>query len=81
MTERWWHLIAGVCPHGIYTSMLLGDGPTHPEELAAQRNVPLTIETIACEDGCETVLDYVRSWNHEPSDTEVDAVTPDAHKD
>lgn len=74
--ERWWHRFQGVCPHGLLLATIMGDSPTHPEQLVAEKGLTYESPMLCCEPDCRVTLTYVRSWNHEPSEAEIDAVTP-----
>lgn len=53
--------------------------PDGPEEIDRTRVV--TISTIGCAaPDCETVVGYVGSWDHDPTDDEVDAVVPRGYR-
>lgn len=79
--ERWWHQFAGICPHGIYIATTLGDSLTHPEALFAETGGAYESSVLCGSEGCTTALHYVRSWDHEPTDAEVEAATPEEYKD
>lgn len=76
---RWWHRWQGVCPDGILVALIPGDSPNGPDEIDTTQAVTLT--TIGCSaQDCETVLGYAGSWDHDPTDAEVDAVVPPGYR-
>lgn len=79
-SESWWHLHAGTCDHGIYVSTLAGESLVHPEMMPGKGRSTFRVPAIGCEPECTVELVYVRSWNHEPSEAEIESITPWEHR-
>lgn len=67
--EKWWHLFNGNHEDCCDLSLMVGETPTHPEELMA--DLVDSLLTFICP-ACNklVLLVYVRSWNREPTDEE-----------
>jgi hypothetical protein len=77
--KRWWHRWQGICPDGILVALIPGDSPSGPDEI--DKTLVVTTPTVGCfADGCETVLGYAGSWDHDPTDADVDAVVPPGYR-
>jgi hypothetical protein len=75
--KRWWHRYQGVCAHGIFTAIEAGGCAS-----ATVDTLGCTVDTFGCGTrGCTTRVTYVRSWDHSPSEAEVDAVMPEGYRD
>lgn len=75
MAERWWHLWVGICPDGILSAITACDTPDGPDDI--DRTSGVTMATIGCRcEDCVTVIGYAGSWDHQPTDAEIDTVTP-----
>jgi hypothetical protein len=75
--ERWWHLYQASCAHAM-AQITAGGSPIHPEQLVAEHGLTLSEPmSTCCGHDCLAQASYVRSWNHEPSEAEVAAVTPE----
>lgn len=61
--ELWWHVYLGACPHmGGNIKYTLGKSTMHPELLLQRGHV-----TLPSGMGCECTVDYLRSFDHEPT--------------
>lgn len=77
--QRWWHRWQGICPDGALISLMPGVSPNGPDQIDTTQVV--SIPTIGCPaDDCETVMGYVGSWDHDPTEAELDAVTPPGYR-
>lgn len=76
---RWWHRWQGICPDGVLVALIPGDSPNGPDEI--DKTLVVTTPTIGCfAEGCETVLGYAGSWDHDPTDADTDAVVPPGYR-
>lgn len=77
--KRWWHRWQGICPDGILVALIPGDSPSGPDEI--DKTLVVTTPTVGCfADDCETVLGYAGSWDHDPTEEDIDAVVPPGYR-
>lgn len=70
--ERWWHVFAGESDSGNVV-MTLGASTEHPEHLVARGATEVNIGACFGLEEDHT-LRYVWSFNHEPTDEEMDVL-------
>lgn len=68
MVTRWWHGYQGEASLG-RCAIILGGSTTHPEQLLAEGKATAPVRLF----GEEITVYYVRSWDHEPSQAEMEA--------
>ena len=73
MIELWWHLFVHENEEIGTLQLMLGGSTEHPEALIARRGLKpeFDISLLGLEGAPFT---YVRSWNREPSEVEVEAL-------
>ena len=74
--QMWWHAYGGVDEGGIWMMVIASESPMHPEEMAPK--YPF-FDTTGF-DGKPIRLDYIRSWDHEPTEDEKEFVTPEEYR-
>jgi hypothetical protein len=75
--ERWWHAYGGVTSDdrwgkNVWALFILGESPKHPEQLAADGKLEITTPSGG-------TFRYLRSFNHDPTEGEKLAITPDEY--